>query len=152
MSKVTTKLKALRAIANGPKVGDGVLNKCISDAADLIETLKRINDTLEKESMAFRAILDQPFTFHPDSDPMFISGMNTAMRLFEDIYLGKPQEALNLYALEQRLQNTVEILDLGKRYTNGGTEKWVIDDEKVKKHVNHLHDKFKKAECLNTKP
>lgn len=58
---------------------------------------------LEKESLAFRSILDQSNRFHPNTDKMYSSGFKDAMRLFEDIYLGGAQQALNKFAIEQKV-------------------------------------------------
>ncbi len=70
---------------------------------ELKKANERVKD-LEKESLAFRSILDQSNRFHPNTDKMYSSGFKDAMRLFEDIYLGDAQQALNKFALEQQIE------------------------------------------------
>lgn len=76
----------------------------ISSNDDLAKANERVAE-LEAESMAFRAILDQTNKHHPDTDKMYVSGFNDAMRLFEDIYLGEPHHALNKFAIENQIES-----------------------------------------------
>lgn len=64
---------------------------------------------LEKESLAFRSILDQSNRFHPNTDKMYSSGFKDAMRLFEDIYLGDAQQALNKFAIAKKVEALDEV-------------------------------------------
>jgi hypothetical protein len=73
-------------------------------ALDEINHLNKRVKELEKESMSFRAVLDESTNFHPDTDPNYTQGFKDAMRLFEDIYLGEPHHALKKFALEHKVE------------------------------------------------
>lgn len=67
---------------------------------------------LERESMAFRSILDQPIKHPAGTDKMYSLGFNHAMRLFEDIYLGVTQKALNKFAAEKKVEGAYAVISL----------------------------------------
>lgn len=58
---------------------------------------------LEKEALAFRAIIERPNKHHPDSDPNYVSGFNDAIRLFDDVWLGQSQ-ALKMLLIEKQIE------------------------------------------------
>ncbi len=90
------------------------LFEAYNDIEQLREQLAKANERvkeLEKESLAFRSILDQSNRFHPNTDKMYSSGFKDAMRLFEDIYLGGAQQALNKFALEKKLKALDDLLE-----------------------------------------
>ncbi|MBJ2129114.1 hypothetical protein JC525_09205 [Alteromonas sp. IB21] len=95
----------------------------------LCQKLAKANERvkeLEQESLAFRSILDQSNRFHPNTDKIYSSGFKDAMRLFEDIYLGGAQQALNKFAIRQKIEAFNEWL-YEVKYMEGVSARDLVD-------------------------
>lgn len=117
-----------------------VIHDLKSEVTSLRTQLAKANERvkeLEKESTAFRSILDQPNKHHPDTDKMYALGFNHAMRLFEDIYLGEHHHALNKFAIDKKIE-ALDSLEFG----------WLCssDYNKLDTHIDELKNQLRKEQ------
>lgn len=115
-----------------------ILEECVrlhsAEYAVKIQHLENRVDELEKEALAFRAVVERPNKHHPDSDPSYVSGFNDAIRLFDDVCLGQSQ-ALKMLLIEKQIETA-------RRCAVASTE-WAL------MHIEFLEEQLKeeKSKC-----